>query len=60
MPTPLDLNVKDALHVELIQSAANIFASIFNLPLEKNPAVVIEIARKVPLAPYVPKNNIKI
>lgn len=60
VPNALDLNLKDPLHVELVQSAANIFASMFNLPLERNSAHVAELASKVPLAPFVPKSNVKI
>ena len=60
VPTPLDLNLKDPIHVELIQSAANIFACMFNLPLCKDSNKVVEIASKVPLLPFVPKAGVKI
>ena len=60
VPNALELNLKDPLHVELVQSAANIFASMFNLPLERNTAHVTELIAKVPLAPFVPKSNVKI
>lgn len=59
-PTPLELDLKDPLHVELIQAGANIYASLFNLPLENNPDKVVEIARKVPIVPFVPKSGVKI
>lgn len=59
-PIPLELDLKDSLHVELIQAGANIYASLFNLPLEQNPDKVVEIAKKIPLVPFVPKSGVKI
>jgi hypothetical protein len=41
VPTALELNLKDPIHLEFIQSAANIYASLFNLPLERNPAKIV-------------------
>jgi ubiquitin-activating enzyme E1 len=32
-PTPLELNLKDPVHLDLIQGAANIYAAIFGLPM---------------------------
>jgi len=60
VPTALELNFKDPLHVELVQSAANIYASLFNLPLIKNTQQVIDIASKVKLIPFQPKAGVKI
>ena len=59
-PIALELNFNDPIHVELIQSAANIYANMFNLPLVRNAQHVIEIAKKVPLEPFVPKHGVKI
>ena len=33
---------------------------MFNLPLMKNPAQVVEIAKKIPLKTFVPKTGVKI
>jgi len=41
VPTPLELDLKDKIHVELIQAGANIFASLFGLPKEKDQNKVI-------------------
>lgn len=60
MPTPLELDLKDKIHVEFIQAGANIFASFFGLPKEKDQNKVIEIARKIKLVEFVPKSNVKI
>ncbi|MCB0368832.1 MAG: ThiF family adenylyltransferase [Bdellovibrionales bacterium] len=60
VPTPLDLNLHDPIHLELIQSAANIYATMFNLPMVRNAQHVVEIAKKIPLQPFVPKTNVKI
>lgn len=60
VPTALELDFKDPIHVELIQAAANIFACMFNLPLEKNAEKVIEIAKKVPLLAFIPKAGVKV
>ena len=60
VPKALELDLKDPIHVELIQAAANIYACMFNLPLVKNKEQVVEIARKIPLQPFVPKAGVKI
>ncbi len=54
-PLPLELDLKDPLHVDLIQGAANIYASIFGLPLETNKEKVAEIASHVKPPPYIHK-----
>jgi ubiquitin-activating enzyme E1 len=59
-PTPLDLDLNDKIHVELVQAAANIYAFMFNIPLVRNAQHVVEIAKKVPLQPFVPKQGVKI
>ena len=33
---------------------------MFNLPMMRNPAHVVEIAKKIPLKPFVPKAGVKI
>ena len=60
VPKALELDFNDKIHVELIQSAANIYATMFNIPMEKNADKVIEIAKKIPLQPFVPKAGVKI
>ena len=60
VPTALELDLKDKIHVELIQSAANIYATMFNIPMETNADKVVEIAKKIPLQPFVPKAGVKI
>lgn len=60
VPTPLELNLNDPIHIDLIQSAANIYACMFRLPLNRNAKEVVEIAKKVPLKPFVPKSGVKI
>lgn len=60
VPTPLQLNLKDPIHSELIQAGANIYACMFNLPIEKDKSKVIEIAGKIPLKPFVPRQGVKI
>ena len=60
VPTALELDFNDKIHVELIQSAANIYATMFNIPMEKNADKVVEIAKKIPLKPFVPKAGVKI
>ena len=60
VPTALELNLNDPLHIELIQAAANIYACMFKLPLMRNAEHVVEIAKKIPLQPFVPKSGVKI
>ena len=60
VPDALELNLNDPLHSEFIQAAANIYAAIFNIPLETDKAKVIEIARHIKPTPFVPKANVKI
>lgn len=56
MPNALELDLNDPIHAEFIQAAANIYAAIFNIPLEKDRAKAVELARKVTPPPFVPKN----
>lgn len=56
----MELDLKDPIHVDLIQSAANIYATLFNLPMVKEADKVVEIARKIPLKPFQPKAGVKI
>jgi len=56
----LQLDLKDSLYLSLIHSAANIFATIFRIPMVKDPAAVAHMASKVALAPFTPKKNVKI
>jgi ubiquitin-activating enzyme E1 len=50
---PMDLN--DPLQVEVIQAGANIFAVIFNIPMEDNKNVVIDLAKNVAPMKFTPK-----
>lgn len=56
VPNALELNLNDPIHSEFIQAAANIYAAIFNIPLERNKAKAIELARKVTPPPFIPRN----
>lgn len=60
VPSPLSLNLLDPIHLEFIQAAANIYANIFKLPIEKNKEHVAKLASKIKLVEFVPKNNVKI
>lgn len=52
----MELDLNDPIHAEFIQAAANIYAAIFNIPLERNRVKAMELARKVTPPPFVPKN----
>lgn len=56
VPTALELDLNDPIHAEFIQAAANIYAAIFNIPLERNKENAIALARKVTPPPFVPRN----
>lgn len=56
VPTPLELDLNDPIHLELIQAGANIYAAIFNIPLEQDKGKVVEVAKKITPKPFVPKN----
>lgn len=56
MPTPLELDLNDPIHLEFIQAGANIYAAIFNIPLEQNKEKVVEVAKKIQPKPFVPRN----
>lgn len=60
VPSPLELNVKDPIHAEFIQAGANIYATMFGIPKEKDQSKVIEIVKKVKLAEFVPKGGVAI
>lgn len=54
-PEPIKFDPNDPRHVEFIQSSANIYAHIFGLPMETNPAVVAKLACQVHVAEFHPK-----
>ena len=59
-PSAIELDLNDPISLELIQAGANIYACMFNLPLEKDKKKVAEIASKIPLKPFVAKEGVKI
>lgn len=54
-PQILEFSVDDPLHLEFVQAGANIFATMFNIPLEKDKHVVAKIASKANKKSFVPK-----
>ena len=50
---PLDLN--DPIHVDVVQAAANIYAVVFGIPMEKDVNVVKGHAQNVEPIKFVPK-----
>ena len=52
----LNLNVDDPLHLELIQSTANIYATMLNIPIEKDVLQIKKIALKCELKTDFGKN----
>jgi len=45
----LTLNVEDPIHLELVQSGANIFATMLGIPMVSDKAVVAKITKAVKL-----------
>jgi ubiquitin-activating enzyme E1 len=60
VPSPIELNLKDPIHVEFIQAGANIYATMFGLANEKDKGKVIEIAKRVKLIEFVPRGGVVI
>lgn len=56
VPTPLSLDLNDPIHLELVQAAANIYATMFGIPFVRDSQAVAEVAKGVKLVPFVPKN----
>ncbi len=54
-PQILEFSVDDPLHLEFVQAGANIFATMFNMPLEKDKNAVAKIASKAYRKPFVPR-----
>ena len=54
-PSIIHLDLDDALHLEVVQAAANVFAVIFGIPMESNKYVVRKIAQSVEPVKFVPK-----
>lgn len=54
-PQILEFSVDDPLHLELVQAGANIFATMINIPHEKDKLTVAKIASKANRKPFVPK-----
>ena len=55
-PQILELSVDDPVHLELVQSGANIFATMLNIPLEQDKLAVAKLALKANRKPFIPKN----
>ncbi len=49
VPTPLNLDLNDPIHLELVQAGANIFATMFGIPMVSDQSVVVNLAKKVKL-----------
>ena len=54
-PQILEFSVDDPLHLELVQAGANIFATMFNLPVQKDKLAVAKLVSKAYKKPFVPK-----
>lgn len=54
-PEPIKFDSNDPRHIEFVQSSANIFAHIFGLPMETNPAAVAKIASAIHVPEFQPK-----
>ncbi len=54
-PKVIQLDLNDPLQLEVIQAAANIFAVIFNIPMEDNKNVVKTLAKNVEPHKFAPK-----
>lgn len=54
-PGPIKFDSSDPRHIEFIQSSANIYAHIFGLPMESDPAVVAKIASHIHVPDFQPK-----
>lgn len=52
----MELDLNDPIHAEFIQAGANIYATMFNIPMEKDKARVAEAARKVTPIAFVSRN----
>lgn len=56
VPLPLELNLKDPIHLDLVQAGANIFATMFNIEMCRDKNKVIELAEQVKLPKFIAKN----
>jgi ubiquitin-activating enzyme E1 len=54
-PQILTFSVDDPIHLELVQSGANIFANMFHIQGEKDKSVVAKLASKSNFKAFVPK-----
>lgn len=59
-PQIIQIDLKDPLHLDFIQAGANILATMINIPMEHDKAIVIQIASEIKPIEYKPKNNVKI
>lgn len=59
-PTPLEFDVKDAEHVNFVQSAASLYAETYGIPVNKDQQALISIAMDIVIPEWAPKSGVKI
>ncbi|KAJ1929637.1 E1 ubiquitin-activating protein [Tieghemiomyces parasiticus] len=59
-PTPLTFDAADPLHLDFITSAANLYAAVYGLKAERDPATIRAMVTKVEVPEFVPKQGVKI
>lgn len=58
-PRPIELDINDPLHLQLISATANIIADVVKLPKNSNKHFVGQLASNVKLTPFQPKKRVK-
>jgi len=59
-PKPLDFDPENELHLDFVYAAANLRATVYGLPINRDIRAVKEIVSKIVVPAFVPKNNVKI
>lgn len=59
-PTPLQFNVQDPLHIDYILAAANLKASVYGIPQNRDRKVIAKMVEKVEVPEFTPRSGVAI
>ncbi|KAJ8936851.1 hypothetical protein NQ318_012812 [Aromia moschata] len=59
-PEPLDFDVNNPLHLDYIVAGANLKATVYGIPTNRDRKYIAEIVNKIEVPEFVPKSGVKI
>ncbi|XP_018573299.1 ubiquitin-like modifier-activating enzyme 1 isoform X1 [Anoplophora glabripennis] len=59
-PEPLTFDVNNPLHLDYIVAAANLKATVYGIPVNRDRAYIADVVNKVEIPEFIPKSGVKI